>query len=161
MLVKANKVAGDQHIDVDVNAWIPRVSSERAPWSRRKRTILFEDTPIYAAAQNGDFQMFEFLMKHKADVNRGNDVGMTPLHAACAGGHTLVIKCLCDKDRTSVNKQDHRGRTPAYFACQNGETDVLTFLIIFQADFEIPNIQLRRPSPSPAPTATSRSSRCS
>ena len=85
-------------------------------------------------------QMFEFLYKHKAKIDRPNDIGMTPLHAACSGGHAMIVKYICDHDRSTVNSRDHRGRTPAYFAAQNGEVDILTFLIIYMADFDIPNI---------------------
>ena len=89
--------------------------------------------------------MFEFLYKHKAKIDRPNDIGMTPLHAACSGGHAMIVKYICDHDRSTVNSRDHRGRTPAYFAAQNGEVDILTFLIIYMADFDIHNIVGKTP----------------
>lgn len=90
-------------------------------------------------------QMFEFLAKHKSDFNRQNDIGMTPLHAACSGGHAMIVKYICDHDRSTVDCKDHRGRTPAYFAAQNGEVDILTFLIIYLANFDIANSEGKTP----------------
>lgn len=52
MIVKSN-----HGHSCDVNACIPRVSAERPKWSRRKRTILYEDTPAFVAAENGDYQV--------------------------------------------------------------------------------------------------------
>ena len=89
--------------------------------------------------------MFEMLAKHNADIDRRNDGGMTPLHAASAGGHSSIVKYIGDHKCTTIDAQDNRGRTAAYFAAQNGEVEVLTFLVIYMANFDIPNFEGKTP----------------
>jgi len=50
------------------------------------------NSPLFYAAKNGDKQMSEFLVRHKAYVNDRCSGGNTPLHMAFASGQIMVSK---------------------------------------------------------------------
>ena len=52
--------------------------------------------PIHWAADRGNFQMVQILLKHGADINVQDEDGQTALHYACSNEHQSVIKVLLD-----------------------------------------------------------------
>lgn len=54
-------------------------------------------TPLLYAASLGDVEMVNVLLAHKADPNRANAEGMTPVMAATLQGNLAVAKALVDR----------------------------------------------------------------
>ena len=57
-----------------------------------------------------------------------SSVHRTPLHEACTGGHTNVVKQLLEHI-TDVDVVDSNGQTAAHLAAYHGEGDCLRALI--------------------------------
>ncbi len=49
-------------------------------------------TPLHQAALDGNLMAVRLLVSNGADVNRQDDDTWTPLHAACAEGHTHIVR---------------------------------------------------------------------
>jgi ankyrin repeat protein len=63
----------------------------------------------------------------KADVNKANHDGRTPLYIACSHGHLEMARLLVEK--ADVNKANNDGQTPLYRACENGYLEVARLLM--------------------------------
>ena len=51
-------------------------------------------TPLFHAAQKGDFPMVQLLIDAGADVNHGSETGFTALFSAVLSGHVEIVKEL-------------------------------------------------------------------
>ena len=49
-------------------------------------------TPLHQAVLEGNLQAVKLLLMHEADVNRTDTDTWTPLHAACAEGHSEIVR---------------------------------------------------------------------
>lgn len=49
-------------------------------------------TALHQAVLDGSFTAVRLLLKHEAQVNQLDDDGWTPLHAACAEGHSNIAR---------------------------------------------------------------------
>ena len=49
------------------------------------------------ACQKGCHDVADLLLKYKADANRRDNSGDTPLMAACRGGHLDVVELLLER----------------------------------------------------------------
>ena len=64
--------------------------------------------------------------------------GFTPLHEACGGGHTAVVRLLLWKGANpNVKAKDQDGWTPLHFAVLKGSTDVVETLLAKGADANV------------------------
>lgn len=101
------------------------------------------DTPLFYAAQNGEFEKVKSLVeeeqKTKSDFNVDDTInydGMTPLYAAARYGHLDIVKFLvehgADKDR--VNTKD--GQTPLLVSIMNNKLPIVKYLVEQGADIE-------------------------
>jgi ankyrin repeat protein len=100
------------------------------------------NTALHAACQNGHHQVVEEILQFVQDeeevvdedfdlpnftyinVNAGNVKGNTPLHLACAKGHTKVVKIL--KDRADVSIRNGQGFSPLDLATKYGHCEVVS-----------------------------------
>lgn len=73
----------------------------------------FQREQLHSAAQDGDLEKVEKLLKAKYPVNRFDELGKTPLHYAVAGEHFAVVEVLI-RAGANVNAHDERtiGNTP-------------------------------------------------
>ena len=73
----------------------------------------FQREQLHDAAQVGDLDRVEQLLRAKYPVNRFDDLGKTPLHCAVQGGHLKVVNRLLAAG-ANVNAHDERliGNTP-------------------------------------------------
>jgi ankyrin repeat protein len=44
------------------------------------------ETPLIIASRKGYLEIVELLLKNRADINKSDQDGETPLHKACIGG---------------------------------------------------------------------------
>lgn len=49
------------------------------------------------ACEKGCYDMVDLLIKYKADVNKRDCLGNTPLMAACRNGHMDVVELLLER----------------------------------------------------------------
>ena len=49
-------------------------------------------TPLHQAVLDGNMAAARLLIRHGADVNKLDEDTWTPLHAACAEGHTEIVR---------------------------------------------------------------------
>lgn len=63
-----------------------------------------------------------------SDVNEANDYGWTPLHFACAAGHTDAVRLLLDRGGV-VNVKDVNGWTPLHVAAAAGFSECVKNLL--------------------------------
>ena len=49
-------------------------------------------TPLHQAVLEGNLQAVKLLVMHGADVNKTDSDTWTPLHAACAEGHSEIVR---------------------------------------------------------------------
>lgn len=61
----------------------------------------------------------------------GQELGVTPLFAACHGGHTAIVELLLAQHGIEVNKttQESGDKTPLFSACYNGHTGAVKLLL--------------------------------
>ena len=57
------------------------------------------------------------LLKKGAKVDGRKTAGSTPLHLACARGHTKVVQCLLAYGADAQLRTEYRQRTPLHLAC--------------------------------------------
>lgn len=57
-----------------------------------------------------------------------HSLGWTPLHQACAFGHSAAVKVLLDT-KADPDFRDDLGRTPLHLACANGTPDQIRLLV--------------------------------
>jgi ankyrin repeat protein len=69
----------------------------------------------------------------------------TPLHLACEGGFTEVVRILLEHGG-QINAQDQmNGETPLHLACEAGYSDIIQLLLDYGADTSIENVYKKRP----------------
>ena len=116
------------HMAVDLkNAGLFRCLVENAGGDPTLITWEGEPSPMGCAAQNGDIDIIK-CCGPKADPNKTDDLGQTPLFRAAASGHLDVVKYLAEEAKADPNKADNDGRTPIDGAASNGHNDVVSYL---------------------------------
>ena len=85
------------------------------------------DVCLHVAANKGRLEILSLLIEHKADVNRQNKLGSTPLHCAAGYGYEAVVKRLLDAG-ASKNLRDMDGKTPGDLATIYGQTGSIKLL---------------------------------
>jgi ankyrin repeat protein len=95
------------------------------------RTVLYGETPLWAACEKGHAAVVEALLKAGADANKESDYE-TPLWAACEKGHVAVVETLL-KAGADANMES-AGETPLWAACEKGHVAVVEALLKAGAD---------------------------
>lgn len=158
----------------DINAYLSNgntliisvVRNRRAPMSQRKEKIRWlisigadinrRDSgkyyfpPLSHSVQNGDFEMFKFLLHeckanpnigsrnpHDAGKIRQKNDGNMPLMIAAWDNKLEYVKELCNDPRISINQQDGNGFTALIKACYWGWLDCRDILVAHGADTKI------------------------
>jgi hypothetical protein len=94
-----------------------------------------DSTPLYLTATEESYNpvVTQMLISKRADVNKANSNGETPLYRATADGLSDVVWRLIF-EHADVNKANNNGETPLYRAAADGLSDVVRLLINEHAD---------------------------
>jgi len=94
-----------------------------------------DSTPLYLTATEESYNpvVTRMLISKRADVNKANRDGETPLYRAAADGLSDVVWRLIF-EHADVNKANNNGETPLYRAAADGLSDVVRLLIHEDAD---------------------------
>ena len=64
-------------------------------------------TPLHVAAEEGEKEVIEFLLRKKADANITDLDGNTPLDLAAKKQHAVAVNILQKRSMTSSSKKDN------------------------------------------------------
>ncbi len=92
-------------------------------------------TALHIAVEGLNFDILEFLLLNRANINAANVIGITPLHLAVRTGNREMIEFLISNG-ANVNARDDHGDSVLHWAVYNRYLDnkVLEFLISKGAD---------------------------
>lgn len=88
---------------------------------------------LYAASFNGSLETVTHLLKAKADINKPDCLGRTPLQVAAQRGHMMLVQELLSKG-ANVNADDCQGYTPLLTAVSERHIKVVKVLLESKAD---------------------------
>lgn len=99
---------------------------------------------LHMAANTGSNDVVGTLIKFNANVNipSFSEMGVTPLHRACAMGYLDVVKTLIEVGHATVDVFDNSGFTPLHCACCNGYIDITNTLIASNASVNITSLKM-------------------
>ncbi len=102
--------------------------------------------PLGLACFFGHLEAATYLIKAGAPVNvpSNNELRVTPLHSAAAGGHAPIVKMLL-KNGAQPNVRERGGSTPIHTAAANGDVESIQLLILAGADLHIRSDDGQRP----------------
>ncbi|PAA46131.1 hypothetical protein BOX15_Mlig017752g1, partial [Macrostomum lignano] len=92
---------------------------------------------LWLAADRGDLQEVDRLIRTGARLNKRQRNGWTPLCAAAWRGHVRVVKRLISAGAL-LNPRQEFGATPLYVAVQNRRTATVAALLAAGADCDLP-----------------------
>lgn len=84
--------------------------------------------PLNAAADDGHFEICEWLLQNGADINTTGFKGRTPLHSAVLKGHIEIVRFLLSQEECLVNEVDNNGMSPFLIACEMGNLAIVKLL---------------------------------
>ncbi|XP_067658335.1 serine/threonine-protein phosphatase 6 regulatory ankyrin repeat subunit A-like [Haliotis asinina] len=94
-------------------------------------------TPVMMAAEKGQRDVFDLLVREGADVSLMNDYRNNILHVACIGGHVEMVKYALSKKVADIKSRGHYGRTPVMTAAEKGHRDMFDLLVREGADVSL------------------------
>ena len=95
-----------------------------------------QETALYWAASNGCIGCLESLIEHKANLERCDKYGITPLMVAAEHGEAKACEVLLEAGANS-NHQNQDGETALMKACAEGFIDCVKALIKHNTDHTI------------------------
>jgi len=90
-----------------------------------------QETALHIACRFGLRNILEYLLKFgkNFDINAVDKEGNTPLHYACYGKYTSIVKILLREDQINVNITDPNGDSPLMIAVYNNHADTVLELL--------------------------------
>jgi hypothetical protein len=113
------------------------------------------DNALHSAAHANDLEAAQLLVDAGINVNQHGDLGYTPLHEACAGGHRDMVLLLI-RHGADLHARDE-GEVPFTLARRRGHDDICDLLgpLMKDAQEKDPDVHLRRQNRvARAPAAT-------
>ena len=100
------------------------------------KTNKAECTPLHKAAQSGNAEVAELLLKHGAAVEARDKNGFTPLHTAASFNQTKVVDVLLRSGANKEARDSINMATPLYFPSVAGYMEVVKVLVDSGAGLE-------------------------
>ncbi|KAL3131575.1 hypothetical protein ABBQ38_007875 [Trebouxia sp. C0009 RCD-2024] len=92
------------------------------------------DFPLHTAAVQGSVAAIQALLSQGADPSATNDQEQTPLYKAVEAKQAVATQALCQFGPGAVNQADEWGLCPLHIAARAGNADIVTLLLLAQAD---------------------------
>ncbi|KAF9775200.1 hypothetical protein IL306_006718 [Fusarium sp. DS 682] len=94
-------------------------------------------TPLWHAAVGGSCSTISLLIDFGAQINLGDDWGITALHAACREGQEGACHCLLKAGASPHLETSTLGLSPVHYAAFFGHSKCLEVLFSFGADANV------------------------
>ncbi|GFQ74066.1 ankyrin-3 [Trichonephila clavata] len=101
-------------------------------------------TALHLAAENGQVNFVNMLIRKKEDVESQTDLNDTPLHLAALYGHLEVVKTLILRG-ADINARSMADETPLHCAAQNGNMEIVKILLDHKAELNALDISFQVP----------------
>eukprot|EP01095_Lingulamoeba_sp_RSL-Kostka_P002332 TRINITY_DN13189_c0_g1_i1.p1 TRINITY_DN13189_c0_g1~~TRINITY_DN13189_c0_g1_i1.p1 ORF type:complete len:266 (+),score=80.78 TRINITY_DN13189_c0_g1_i1:113-910(+) len=95
------------------------------------------ETPLHRAIEHQNAEMIEILVNKKADIEKCDLVGDTPLLCASYLGYVDMVKSLIINKADINNSSKEENRSALFIATENRHPDVVKLLIENKADITI------------------------
>jgi ankyrin repeat protein len=95
-------------------------------------------TVLMEAAEQGDRELVDLLLKHGANVKSTNRLGWTALHNGAMNGNTGIVADLIAAGADAKATENFHGTTPVHWAAASGNREVVKLLLAHGAD---PNVK--------------------
>jgi ankyrin repeat protein len=95
-------------------------------------------TVLMEAAEQGDRELVDLLLKQGANVKSTNRVGWTALHNGAMNGNTGIVADLIIGGADANARENFHGTTPLHWAAASGNAEVVKLLLAHGAD---PNVK--------------------
>ena len=140
--VEENYIQDDMSSLTDIS--YPKVSSTPPNYEFARERVEREGTmydKLYSACLRGQVGViYDILVKHNTPLPP-DELGQTPLYAACIGNHIDAITLLIGFGY-DVNHQDNEGKTPLHRTFENQDADLAKSLITeFSSSTEARDVQ--------------------
>jgi len=99
-----------------------------------------DHTVLWLAAEAGNTDMVRLCLRYNVTVDCADEVGETPLFAACRAGHFDVVQALVETGANSEHRANAKwtpGFTPLLMAACKGHAEITSFLILVGADVTV------------------------
>ena len=112
-------ICGSSDMQIDTSMYQKPFSNEISPFRVRSD---FSDSALHAAAQSGNFELFNSLLALMSTTDT------TILHAACASDNVPLVTQVIETFKCDYNLPDSKGNTPLHVTCKWGSYKVATLL---------------------------------
>lgn len=87
-----------------------------------------DSTPLFFAAEYGNFEACKYLIENGANINKRLQSGATPLYIAAQYNRVNIVKYLLEKG-ANIDAALHNGSTPLFVACCYGRSEIIKLLM--------------------------------
>lgn len=94
---------------------------------------------LHEAAQNGDLETCRHLIAQGVDVNKLDDLNLTPLHWAALGNKPSIVDALINANADLNGFSAYAKMTPLAIAAERGQIEICRRLAAAGADVSIPD----------------------
>ncbi|XP_071104947.1 uncharacterized protein [Haliotis cracherodii] len=101
--------------------------------TKRGRTMLM------AAAETGQLDVFNYLLKEGADVSLRDWHGHNCLHISCKYGSHDIVRVVIEQFQQMIEVPDKMQNTPAMMSAKSGQCEILKCLVSHKADLTVTN----------------------
>jgi serine/threonine-protein phosphatase 6 regulatory ankyrin repeat subunit B len=98
-------------------------------------------TALHIAAEWGDKDILNLLLKKGASIGLKDREGNEALHIAVKNGHIDIVEIMLDDQRAEVNSKGKQGHTPLHYAVKRNDTELVKLLLKHKANPDIRNKQ--------------------
>ncbi|CAI2364852.1 unnamed protein product [Moneuplotes crassus] len=88
--------------------------------------------PILIACNQGDYIIFQYLVKKGADINVKNSYHQSLLHIATKNNHLNIINILLEHRSLDFGQEDLNGMNAFSFACSIGNEEVVDIFLAYR-----------------------------